>query len=41
VRWQVPDLDTVPYAEVQAGRDELDRNVLRLLADLLAPVSES
>jgi hypothetical protein len=39
VRWETHDLDHAEYAEMQAGRDALDRRVLCLLADLLTDVA--
>jgi protein-tyrosine-phosphatase len=38
VRWSIPDLEDVGYQQLQLGRDELDRRVLRLLADVLSRV---
>jgi hypothetical protein len=34
VRWQVPDLDDAAYAEMQAGRDALDRRLSGHFRDL-------
>ncbi|WP_327049076.1 hypothetical protein OG320_15020 [Microbispora sp. NBC_01189] len=35
LHWDIPDLRDQPFETVRTGRDELDRRVLRLLADLL------
>jgi protein-tyrosine-phosphatase len=38
-RWDIEELDGETHETVQAACDELDRRVLRLLADLLAPTT--